>query len=289
MILRSRAPYLVMVLPMLVLFFVFHTYPLLQGLYYSFTDFAGWGDYEWVGLRNYRNVFRDPRIFDAYQFTFLFAITSMILVNAVGLGAAVGLNSNRVPARPVFKTIYFIPYVLSLLVIGYIFSYFFAHILPRLGVMLGIPNLSHNILGRPDTAWIGVVVVSVWQMSAFAMIIYLAGLQSIPKELYETCEIDGGTEAQKFLHVTFPLIAPYFTINMVVALKNSLMVFDQIMSLTGGGPGRSTESVSILIYRGGFQAGNFAYQSANAFILFIVIAVVSVVQMKRLQKREVQL
>ena len=184
---------------------------------------------------------------------------------------------------------YFLPYVFSLLIIGYIFSYFFAHILPAFGRTIGIEAISRNILGQQNTAWIGVVAVTVWQTSAFAMIIYLAGLQSIPTDLYDACSIDGGSERQQFMHVTFPLIAPFFTINMVVALKNFLMVFDQIISLTGGGPARATESVSVLIYRGGFEGGQFAYQSANAVILLLVITIVSLIQLNRLQKREVQL
>ncbi len=289
MVKRSRVPYLLMVLPGVALFFFFHTYPVLQGIFYSFTDFRGWGDYEFVGLRNYINVFRDSRVLDAYTFTFLFAVSSTVLVNVFGLLIALGLNSKRVFGRAFLKTVYFLPYVFSLLIIGYIFSYFFAHILPAFGRTIGIEAISRNILGQQNTAWIGVVAVTVWQTSAFAMIIYLAGLQSIPTDLYDACSIDGGSERQQFMHVTFPLIAPFFTINMVVALKNFLMVFDQIISLTGGGPARATESVSVLIYRGGFEGGQFAYQSANAVILLLVITIVSLIQLNRLQKREVQL
>lgn len=271
------------------LFFFFHTLPVIQGVYYSFTNFRGWGAYEFVGLRNYINVFRDHRVMNAYWFTLVFAVVTTVLVNSISLTVALGLNNKRLFARGLFKTIYFIPYVLSLLIIGYIFRYLFAHMLPVVGRALSIDILSRNILGNSNTAWIGVVLVTIWQTSSFSMIIYLAGLQSIPEDLYNACAIDGGGGWAKFWHITFPLIAPFFTINMVVSLKNFLMVFDQIMSLTGGGPGRSTESVSILIYRGGFEGGQFAYQSANAVILLIVVASISLFQVFWLQKREVQL
>ena len=286
---RSQAPFYLLVLPGFMLFFFFHTLPVIQGVYYSFTNFRGWGAYEFVGLRNYINVFRDHRVMNAYWFTLVFAVVTTVLVNSISLTVALGLNNKRLFARGLFKTIYFIPYVLSLLIIGYIFRYLFAHMLPVVGRALSIDILSRNILGNSNTAWIGVVLVTIWQTSSFSMIIYLAGLQSIPEDLYNACAIDGGGGWAKFWHITFPLIAPFFTINMVVSLKNFLMVFDQIMSLTGGGPGRSTESVSILIYRGGFEGGQFAYQSANAVILLIVVASISLFQVFWLQKREVQL
>ena len=117
---------------------------------------------------------------------------------------------------------------------------------------------------------------------------YLAGLVTISEDLYEAASIDGAGVWTKFWRITFPLIAPFFTINMVLSLKNFLMVFDQIVALTGGGPGKSTESISLLIYRGGFEGGEFAYQSANAVIYFIVIIIFSVIQLKFLNKREVE-
>jgi raffinose/stachyose/melibiose transport system permease protein len=149
--------------------------------------------------------------------------------------------------------------------------------------------LTRNILSSPDTAWIGLVIVSVWQAAAFNTILYLAGLQSIPEELNEAYDLDGGGGLKRFLYITFPMIAPFFTINMVLGMKNFLLAFDIIISLTGGGPGRATESVSLLIYRGGFQGGEFAYQSANAIVLGVLIATVSILQTKVLKKREVQI
>lgn len=284
---RQDHTYLFMALPAVILFFVFHTYPALQGILYSFTNFKGYGDYDFVGLRNYIQVFQDSRALEAYRFTFLFAILSTVLVNAIALTIAIGLNSN-IRFRNLLRGIYFLPNILSVLIVGFIFNYLFANSLPRIGEALGIPGLSKNILGDPQLAWIGIVFVAVWQAAAFNVILYLAGLQTIPYDLYEAAAIDGAGPWQKFRNITFPMIAPFFTINMVLAMKGFLQVFDQIVALTGGGPGTSTESVSLLIYKGGFDGGQFAYQSANAVIFFIVLVVVSIAQTRFLNRREVE-
>lgn len=181
------------------------------------------------------------------------------------------------------------PNILSILIVGYIFNFIFSQLIPTIAEKLGIDSLTTNILGDQDLAWIGIVIVAVWQAVAFNTILYLAGLVTIPADLYEAANIDGANIWKRFWHITFPMIAPFFTINMVLAMKNFLMVFDQIMAMTGGGPGQATESIALLIYRGGFEGGEFAYQSANAVIYFIVIVVVSVIQIRFLQRREVEM
>ncbi|MDR6225086.1 carbohydrate ABC transporter permease [Desmospora profundinema] len=280
--------YFLMTIPAWMLFFIFHTYPSLQGIYYSFTDWKGYGDWNFVGLKNYIHVFQDDRALNAYFFTFKFAIISTILVNVISLMIALGLNS-KIQFKSTLRAVYFMPNILSILIVGYIFNFIFAHFIPDLAETWGITAFSKNILGDSDFAWIGIVIVAVWQAVAFNTILYLAGLVTIPGDLYEAGEIDGAGPWQKFWSITFPMIAPFFTINMVLAMKNFLMVFDHIMALTGGGPGQATESISLLIYRGGFEGGEFAYQSANAVIYFIVILVISVVQIRLLQRREVEL
>lgn len=284
---KKNKTYLIIAIPAFVLFFIFHTYPALQGIFYSFTDWKGYGNWDFVGIKNYLNVFNDDRALDAYGFTFKFAILSTILVNIFSLLVAMGLNS-KIKFQKTLRAIYFLPYILSILIVGFIFNFIFTHFLPGIGENLGIDALSRNILGDPDLAWIGIVIVAVWQAIAFNTILYLAGLVTISEDLYEAASIDGANQWTKFWKITFPLIAPFFTINMVLAMKGFLMVFDQIVSLTGGGPGTSTESISLLIYRGGFEGGQFAYQSANAVIYFIAIVVISIVQLRILEKREVE-
>ncbi|RYG91769.1 sugar ABC transporter permease [Loktanella sp. IMCC34160] len=279
----NRSHYWWMVLPAFILFFGFHTYPALQGLFYSFTNFRGYGNWEFVGFKNYINVFKDSRALSAYFFTLQFAIVATILTNIASLAIAVGLNSN-IKLKTFLRAVYFIPNVLSILIVGFIFKFILSNLVP--GIFPDGSVLSRNILGNPDLAWIGIVIVAVWQAMAFNTLLYLAGLQTISDDLYEAANIDGASRWQQFRMITFPLIAPFFTINMVLALKNFLMAFDHIMALTGGGPGRATESISIVIYRGGFEGGQFAYQSANAVIYFIVILVLSIVQLRALKLRE---
>lgn len=275
-----------MTLPAVVLFFVFLTFPAIQGIYYSFTNWNGFGkNYDFVGFKNYINLFTDNNVGNAYLFTFKFAIVVTILINVLSLLIAMGLQS-KIKARNFFRGIYFLPNILSVLIVGYIFNYLFSNVFTVWGKNLGIEALSTNILGSESTAWIGIVIVAVWQGIAFNTILYLAGLQTIPTTIYEASNLDGANRWQEFWKITFPLIAPFFTINMVLAMKNSLMVFDQIVALTNGGPGRATQSISHLIYIGGFQGGEFAYQSANSVIYFIVIAIISFVQVRFLQGRE---
>ncbi|NUT41749.1 MAG: sugar ABC transporter permease [Thermoactinospora sp.] len=274
----SRAYYW-MVVPAFVLFFLLHTVPVLQGFYYSLTDYPGYGEHAFVGVRNYVNLFKDDRVLEAYLFTFQFAIVATILTNVIALAVAVGLNA-RIRFQTALRGIYFIPNVLAILIVGYIFNYLFANSVPAI---FG----GTNILADPDLAWIGIVIVAVWQAVAFNIVIYLAGLQTIPEDLHEAAMIDGAGRWRRFWSVVFPLIAPFFTVNMVLSAKNFLQVFDHIVALTNGGPGSATTSVSLLIYTGGFQGGEYAYQTANAIVYFVIIVLVSIFQLRILQRREV--
>ncbi|MBM7573658.1 raffinose/stachyose/melibiose transport system permease protein [Aquibacillus albus] len=284
----KKHTFYVMTIPAMVLFFLFQTYPTIQGIFYSFTNWKGYGDWEFVGLDNFLRFFRDDRTQHAYSFTFGYSILSTILVNVISLFVALGLNA-KIKFQKTLRAIYFLPNILSVLIIGFIFGFIFSHVIPELGASLGIGLLEKNILGNPNLAWIGIVLVAVWQAVAFNTILYLAGLQTVPMELYEAARIDGASRWIEFWKITFPLIAPFFTINVVVAMREFLMAFDHIVALTNGGPGTSTETISLLIYRGAFQDGDFAYQSANAVLYLIAIVLISVLQIYFLQKREVEL
>lgn len=280
--------FLCITIPVLILFFCFNTLPLLKGFMYSLTNFKGYGTYDWVGLRNYQDLFTDARVGRSYLFTFKFAIVSTIIVNVVSLILALGLNG-KIKGKSALRGIYFIPNVLGGLVVGYIFGFIFTYILPAAGQAMGIGWLSNSLLSNENTAWFAIVVVAAWQSIAMNTIIYISGLQTVPEDVYEAGAIDGATGWTKFRHLTFPLIIPFFTINMVLCMKNFLMVFDQIMALTKGGPAQSTESISFLIYQNGMSGGQFGFQSANAVIFFIVIVAISVCQMKFMGKKEEQL
>jgi len=285
----KNVPFYLMTIPAFLLFLIFHTFPALQGIYYSFTNWDGLSfTYDFVGLKNYLNLFKDGNILNSYVFTFKFAIVSTILVNVLSLLIAMGLNA-KIKGKNFFRAAYFLPNVLGVLIVGFIFNFIFSNVIPQLGDKLDLGFLSTNILGSEKFAWLGIVIVAVWQACAFNVILYLSGLQTVPTELYEASSLDGANKWQEFWKITFPMIAPFFTINMVLSMKNFLMVFDQVVALTGGGPGRATESISLLIYKGGFTGGEFAYQSANSVVYFIVIVVISVFQIKVLQKREMDM
>ena len=277
---RNRT-FLAILIPVLILFCAFNTVPLLTGFFYSFTDSKGYGAFEIVGIQNYIDLFQDARVGNSYLFTFKLAVVSTILVNVLSLILAIGLSS-KIKFKSALRGLYFVPRILGALVVGYVFTYFFTYIVPAV-------TGTDSIFASADWAWIGIVVVLVWQACAQTTIIYITGLSSVPEDVYEAGSLDGATGWNKFRYLTFPLIMPSITTNMVLVMKDMLMVFDQIVAMTGGGPANSTESISYLIYENGLNNSQFGFQCANAVLFFILIAVVSIAQTKFLNSKEEQL
>ena len=257
---RNRT-FLMILIPVLILFMAFNTIPLLTGFFYSFTNSKGYGPYEIVGLQNYIDLFQDARVGNSYLFTFKVAVVSTILVNVISLVLAMGLSS-KIKFKSALRGLYFVPRILGALVVGYVFNFLFTYVVPAV-------TGGDSILASSDWAWVGIVVVVVWQACAQTTIIYLTGLSSVPEDVYEAGALDGATGWDKFRYLTFPLIMPSITTNMVLVMKDMLMVFDQIVSMTSG--------------------GQFGFQCANAVIFFILIAVVSIAQTKFLNSKEEQL
>lgn len=282
----KQRTYMLMTVPVLILFFLFNTLPLIRGVIYSFTNFRGYGTYSFVGLRNYTDLFSDGRVGNSYIFTIKMALVTTIVVNVISLVLALGLNS-KIRFKSTLRGLYFVPNILGALVVGYIFNYFFTYIIPAVIRMLGGEGTS--ILASEKWAWVAIVIVCAWQAVAMNTIIYISGLQTVPEDVYEAGSIDGATGWAQFKHLTFPLIIPFFSINMVLCVKNFLMVFDQIMALTKGGPAQSTESISYLIYNNGMSGGQFGFQSANAVLFFVIIVIFSVTQLTITGKKEEQL
>ena len=274
-----------MTVPAMILFMVFLYWPFLRGVMYSFNNSKGYGKYKWIGLTNYKAMFQDERIGRAYLFTFFIAIVVTILVNLLSMFIAVLLNS-KIAFRNGFRAIYFIPYTLAVLVVGYVFKYIFMMPIPELGKALGIGWLSESMITSESLAWAPIVVLSVWQGVAYTTLIYLAGLQTIDTDIYEAAALDGVNAWQKFWQITFPLIGPFFTINLVLTMKGALGTFDQVVALTGGGPNSATETVTYLIYQGGLTGGEYAYQTANAVMFFIVLAIIAFIQLKFFGSKE---
>lgn len=277
---RNRT-FLLILIPVLAIFVAFNTIPLLTGFFYSFTNSKGYGPFEMVGVQNYLDLLTDTRVLNSYLFTFKVAVVSTILVNLISLVLAIGL-SEKIRFKSALRGLYFVPRILGALVVGYVFNFLFTYVLPAV-------TGTDSILASPDWAWVGIVVVVVWQACAQTTIIYLTGLSSVPEDVYEAGSLDGATGWNRFRYLTLPLIMPSITTNMVLVMKDMLMVFDQIVSMTSGGPSQSTESISYLIYKNGLSGGQFGFQCANAVIFFVLIAVVSILQTRFLNSREEQL
>ena len=274
-----------MTIPAMILVCIFLYLPFLQGAMYSFTNSQGYGDYKFIGFKNYIAMFQDARVGHAYLFTIFIAILITLGTNILGMFLAVLLNS-KIAFKNGFRAIFFIPYTLSVLVIGYVFKYIFMNPLPELGKALGIKWLSTSLLTNEQLSWIPIVFLAVWQGIAYSVLIYLAGLQTIDDEIYEAAAIDGVNAWQKFWKITFPLIGPFFTINLVLSMKNALSTFDQVVALTEGGPNSSTETVTYLIWKGGLTGGEYSYQTANAVLFFIVLAIIAFVQLRISRSQE---
>ena len=280
--------YALMILPALILFFLFNTIPLITGAFYSLTNYRGYGSYDFVGLRNFADLFQDSRVGKSYLFTFKYALCGTVLINVISLLLALGLNS-RIKFKNTLRGLYFLPNILGGLIVGYIFSFIFTYIIPTVAQKIGMEFLSNSILASEKWAWVGVLIVGVWQSVAMNTIIYISGLQTIPSDIYEASAIDGAGKWCTFRKLTLPLLVPFISTNLILSTKNMLMVFDQIMSLTKGGPAQSTESISYLIYKNGMDGGQFGFQSANAVVFFVVIVTISVIQLVFTNKKEEQL
>ena len=276
-----------MIIPVLILFALFSTVPALIGGFFSFTNYAGYGDWKFIGLRNFQNILSDPEILQSYLFTFFFAIVTTLVVNVVSLALALGLNA-KIKWKTGIRGVFFIPMVLSGLIVAYVFNFLFSNTLPTIAGSLGITPLATSILANEHWAWLAIVLVTVWQAAPGATIIYLAGLQSISTDVYEAASLDGAGAWRQLRNISLPLIAGYVVINIILGFKGYLGTYEVIVALTGGGPGTATQSVAMRIFSG-FSGGDYSYQMANAIIFFIITLVISLVQLQILRRREVSL
>lgn len=263
--------------PSLLLFTLAITIPAIIGIFFSFTDSIGIGDWEFVGLTNYLAIFGDPAILQSYLFTFGFSLVTVIAVNVVAFLLAVGLTS-RIRMKSALRTVFVIPMVVSGIIIAYVFNFLFSNSLPAVGAAAGIPWLESSLLANPDLAWIAIVLVTAWQAVPGALLIYIAGLVAVPGDVYEAADIDGASKFQQLVKITLPLVAGYVVINIILGFKGFLNAYDIIVGLTNGGPGTSTRSIAMTVIAG-FNGGDYAYQMANATIFFVVAILISLVQL----------
>ena len=240
---RIDPTYYWMIMPVLALFGFFITLPALVGVFFSFTNYAGYGDWKFIGLTNYVNIFKDPTMLQSYMFTFVFALTTTVVVNVVALAIALGLNA-KIKWRTGIRAVFFIPMVLSALIV--VLRVQLPVLQPRcptLAEKLGITPLATSILANENWAWLAIVIVTVWQAAPGTIIIYLAGLQAIPSEVYEAASTSTARAAwRQFRSLTLPLIVGYLVINIILGFKGFLGAYEIIVGADRRRPGHRHQS-----------------------------------------------
>lgn len=287
---RSKYP-LYFSFPALAVFLTFFITPTIIGFYYSFTDWNINADsIKFIGWDNYATLFAEPRLKTALINTMIFAAAVTVLQNVCGLGLALILNEALV-LRNVLRMIFFLPYVIAPIVIGYIFRAIYH---PEHGIVnvllnnVGLGFLAQDWLNDPKFALMSIIATDIWRVAGFSMVVYLAGLQFIPKDLTESASIDGAHYWSRFRHIVFPLLAPAFTVNVLLSMIGSMKVFEMVMVLTEGGPGYTTE-VFYTYIRSMFSSGEMGYATAVNMVLFVLVTVIGVPVLMAMKKREVEM
>jgi len=280
------------ILPAFLLYSLFVMTPTLSSIYLSFTSWDGISEnIRYIGWDNFKEIGESPRVHNALKNTILVAIALVLLENVVALALAILVDQVRW-FRNLFRSIFYFPVLMSGIIMGFIWmiilNYNFG-VVNQLLDAVGLSSLKTDWLGNPDYALLSIILSTVWKASGYYMIIYLAGLQGIPQELLEAASIDGAGKWKQFRHVTFPLLAGATTVCVMLSMINSLKLFDQIAVMTNGGPGFATETLTYIIYRVAFGEGRQGFGTALAMVLFALILIISLVQIRLLRKREVQM
>jgi raffinose/stachyose/melibiose transport system permease protein len=270
-------------LPALLLFAFVVLVPSGRGIYYAFTDWDGLDpDFAFIGLRNFTDMLGDEDALGAVWHTVLIAVAITVIQNGIGLLLALGVNS-MIKTRNVLRVLLFAPAVVTPIVTAYLWRNLLG---PDGAVNAVLGPWGRDWLGDPDLALWMIVVVVVWQFAGYSMVIFLAGLQSIPREIYEAAAIDGTGAVRRFWSIVRPLLAPAITINLMLSIIGGIKLFDQVYALTGGGPGHATDTISTLIYKDAFILGEFGYSIALAVVLTIIVAIFSAGQYTVLNRNE---
>lgn len=275
------------VLPNLILYSLLSIVPIILGLYYSFTNWNGISKkYKMVGFSNYIKILKDSRFRKAVSFNLRYAVMLIICVMLISVILALLLNA-KTKGQNFFRAVYFFPACVSMLTIGLIFNYIFFQGVPGIGEALGIEALQKNILSGRNTAIYGILITNVWKSVAIPTVLVISALQTIPAEIMEAATVDGASGRQRFFYITLRYILPILSIIFVLLLKEGLMIYDYIMALTTGGPAGATESITLSIYRLGFEDMKFGYAISQAMIVAFIIAVISIIQIKFTDKKKI--
>ncbi|MFE4570174.1 carbohydrate ABC transporter permease [Paenibacillus chitinolyticus] len=263
--------------------------PFLLGMYYSFTNWNGVsGEVSWVGFDNFKRIFtQDQDFWSAFWFTVRFTIVGVVLSNLVGFVLAY-LLTRPLKTRNFLRTIFFMPNVIGGLLLGFIWQFIFVKGFSAIGEMTGIGFFNLPWLGDSTTAFWGIVIVFVWQTAGYLMVIYIAAFSNVPKDVIEAAQIDGATQGQVLRSIMIPLIMSAVTVCLFLAISWTFKMFDLNLSLTKGGPFRSTESVAMNIYSEAFQNNRYGLGTAKALVFFIVVAVITWLQVRFTKSKEVE-
>jgi raffinose/stachyose/melibiose transport system permease protein len=278
------------VAPALVVYAVVVLYPSISGILYAFTDWSGIGTKSFTGLANFRRLLDDDQALGSLRNTLVLTVAVVVVQNGIGLLLALGVHA-RIKSRSVLRVVFFAPAVVSPVMIAFLWKYIYNPD-PQAGLngilgALGLGGLRQDWLGDPSLAIWSVAGMVIWQYAGYSMVIFLAGLEGVPRDLHEAAMIDGAGRFQRFRYVTWPLLAPALTINLMLSMIGGLKLFDQVYAATNGGPGYSSETLSTVLYKQAFVYGRYGYSTAIALVLALFVAAVSLIQLYYLRRREV--
>lgn len=282
----KRSAYFLFTVPAVLLYLIFFAFPVVSGLFYSLTDWNGISPtFQFVGLQNYLSVFRDKLTMSAVGRTFWYTLVMTFLVTALSVLLAVLLNQ-KLKLQGFWRVTYFFPAVMSSITIGLIFNQIYYHVVPLVGKSLGIALLSKNPLSNRNLAMWAIMLIQIWKETAVPTVLILAALQSISSDLYEAATIDGATGTQCFWNITLPLVKPTVGVAALMSIRSGLMMFDYVKATTNGGPANATTTIAVSIFKHAFTDMKFAYSSAESILVFIVIMLIALVQIKMVQERD---
>jgi raffinose/stachyose/melibiose transport system permease protein len=288
---HTELKWLIFVLPALMFYMIIFILPAISTVYFSFTDWDGVTSH-FIGLDNFIEMTKDSMILTTIGNTAMYSIFITIIQNLLGIALAVFMVK-KLSGVNFMRTMFFMPYIFSSLLIGYVWGFILE---PNIGVVNNLLNAMHlgflkaNWLGNPEWGRWMIILITIWQCVGYSMVIYIAGLQAIPAEMYESSDIDGAKAFAKFKNITFPLIAPSFTVNIMLSVIGCLQLFNQIYALTNGGPGYATNSIATMIYNLGFGTGSrWGYGTALSVTLFAFILIITTILIPLLRKREVEM
>lgn len=274
-------------LPAVVLVIAVHYAATLIGGFFAFTNWTGLGDWEFIGLQNFERIFGDPQLLGAVWNTLFLAFGSVILTNIIGLLFALAIN-RTLKTRYILRTLLFMPVVLSPLAVAYVWKFIYQFNGPLNGLLglVGLEDLQKVWLADPTWSIWAILLTVVWQQTGFTMVIYLAGLASVPVEVEEAAALDGAGIWGRFWNVTVPAIRPSIAIATTLGIIQGLRIFDQIFALTGGGPAGATETLATEVYKQAFSLGQFGFGSALALVLTVIILAFAILQQFVTRDRE---